>query len=626
MKNKKQFITALVFLLVAGVIMTACMLLKPQPLSKVCGEFWEAEAVFTYASEENPEADALYTVDGTVRLSEYLSNVRIGTAHAEKKVAINPDWSTLYLSLTSADGTDARHLTIDFVLEHDTLVSPEAIYSLNIGTRDDSKSYKVLSGQEEIDAFLAYLRGETPDAPGFIQWCDRFRSENVTNLSISVDGAAALGYTGTTLKSMASELEPLLRASTEEQRVQLPDADAFDSTICLMIGDNKDDYMINLSADGNYANTLHVLGAFRADEEGTYFRPEAYYDAPWIASWIRATAIPLLEGDLPEATLSLEEETHEDDGVSQTVKSIQGEFPGGTRLTVGTFELSKGAVTFSGAWSPSYASVCAIVKPSSRSGDGAVIYFKPGESISLDFGQSGSYDIVLLAPKEGIDGTMQIAMPWISTATKPTAESIKASAVSSVDYGGYLWYIADGYFSRYADGKGVEQIYKLPLADDGKAPVVASVSVLAMKVALSYHVGKATMGQNVLRLFDKQTGEQTSEVIGYGSVAIYNDAIIKTTGFVPPEPDNLRISRDGGKTWENLGDPKYLYGYEVDVNGDGTGYSLRSDTQGVLSLNDGWLYITGIDTSSWNRGGTQIPEVLRLRVNLDTGKTVIRNS
>lgn len=134
------------------------------------------------------------------------------------------------------------------------------------------------------------------------------------------------------------------------------------------------------------------------------------------------------------------------------------------------------------------------------------------------------------------------------------------------------------------------------------------------------------MGQNVLRLFDKQTGKQTNEVIGYGSVAIYNDAIIKTTGFVPPEADNLRISRDGGKTWENLGDPKYLYGYEVVVNGDGTGYSLQSDTQGVLSLSNGWLYIIGIDTSAWNRGDTQIPEALHLRVNLDTGETIILNS
>lgn len=262
-------------------------------------------------------------------------------------------------------------------------------------------------------ALANFLRGmyrltEKDSPTDFIQWCSRFRGENITNISISVDSATAMGYTGETLKSMASELMPRLRALTEEQRVQLPDADAFDSAICLVIGDNKDEYMINLSADGNYANTLHVLGDLRADEEGKYFRPEAYYDAPWIASWIRAKAIPLLEGDLPEAVLPIEEETHEEDGVSQTVMSIRGEFPGSTRLTVGTFELPTGAVTFSGAWSPSYASVCAIVKPSK--GDGTVVYFKPGESVSLGFERSGSYDIVLLAPREGIDGTVSVDM------------------------------------------------------------------------------------------------------------------------------------------------------------------------------------------------------------------------
>lgn len=255
---------------------------------------------------------------------------------------------------------------------------------------------------------------ELPDAHSFSQWCSRFRGENLTNLSISVDGAAALGYTGETLKLMASELEPRLRALAEAQQVQLPDTGDLridHSTVCLMIGDNKDDYMIDLSADGNHANTIHVLGALRADGEGKYFRSEAYYYAPWLASWIRSKAIPLLEGDLPEAEtmLPLGEDTYEDDaGLAHTVKTYRGEFPGETRLTVGTFELTEGTVTFSGTWSPSYASVCAIVQPSGGGGDGAVIYFKSGDSCYIEFGQSGSYDIVLLAPKGGIDGTVGI--------------------------------------------------------------------------------------------------------------------------------------------------------------------------------------------------------------------------
>lgn len=269
-------------------------------------------------------------------------------------------------------------------------------------------------------ALTQFLRGmyrltEKDSPTDFIQWCSRFRGENITNLSISVDSATAMGYTGETLKSMASELMPRLRALTEEQQVQPRDTGDLridHNTICLMIGDNKDDYMIDLSFDGNSANTIHVLGALRADEEGKYFRSEAYYDAPWIASWIRAKAIPLLEGDLPEAEtmLLLGEDTYEDDaGLAHTVKTYRGEFPGSTRLTVGTFELAEGKVTFSGTWSPSYAFVCAIVKPSGG-GDGAVIYFKSGDSCYIDFGQSGSYDIVLLAPREGIDGTVSVDM------------------------------------------------------------------------------------------------------------------------------------------------------------------------------------------------------------------------
>ena len=160
MKNRKQFTTALVFLLAAGVIMTACMLLKPQPLSKVCGDFWDNAAVCTYTEERLSGANVQYHPEKALRLCDFLPDVHIGTAHAEKKVAINPDWSTLYLALPGADGTDTRHLTIDFVREHDPIVGPEPVYSLNIGTRSASKSYKVLSGQEQIDAFLAYLRGD----------------------------------------------------------------------------------------------------------------------------------------------------------------------------------------------------------------------------------------------------------------------------------------------------------------------------------------------------------------------------------------------------------------------------------------------------------------------------------
>ena len=144
------------------VVVAMCFLTNPpRALSKICGDFWDTEAVCTY-TEEQPGTDARYTTtNGTVRLSEHLALVRIGAARPEKKSAVNPKWSTLYLALPGADGAPAERLTIDFIREYDAPGGTKATYTLNIGTRDDSKSYKVLSGQDEIEAFLAYLRGDT---------------------------------------------------------------------------------------------------------------------------------------------------------------------------------------------------------------------------------------------------------------------------------------------------------------------------------------------------------------------------------------------------------------------------------------------------------------------------------
>ena len=146
------------------VVVAVCFLTNPpRALSKVCGDFWDTEAVCTY-TEEQPDADAHYTTaNGTVRLSEHLALVRIGAARPEKKTAVNPKWSSLYLALPSADGAPAERLTIDFIREYDAPGGTKATYTLNIGTRDASKSYKILSGQDEIEEFLAYLRGDATE-------------------------------------------------------------------------------------------------------------------------------------------------------------------------------------------------------------------------------------------------------------------------------------------------------------------------------------------------------------------------------------------------------------------------------------------------------------------------------
>ncbi len=206
-----------------------------RPLSAVCGDFWDAEATCTYV-EERPDVDARYTpADGTVRLSEHLALVRIGSAHPKKTVAVNPAWSTLYLTLPNADGGAAEQLTINFIREYDAPGSTEAVYSLNIGTRDAAKSYKVLSGQEEIDAFLAYLRGEAspeqishPAFPNnlteaersvvdeFLHWAQALRAEDILNLQFR-DGSSSRFLVDAELTALSAQLVPALNALTEAE-------------------------------------------------------------------------------------------------------------------------------------------------------------------------------------------------------------------------------------------------------------------------------------------------------------------------------------------------------------------------------------------------------------------------
>ena len=206
-----------------------------RPLSAVCGDFWDAEMTCTYV-EERPDVDARYTTaDGTVRLSEHLAHVRISGARPEKASAVNSAWSTLYLTLPDADGGTAEPLTINFIREYDAPGSTEAVYSLNIGTRDAAKSYKVLSGQEEIDAFLAYLRGEAspeqishPAFPNnlteaergvvdeFLHWAQALRAEDILDLQFR-DGSSSRFLVDAELTALSAQLVPALNALTEAE-------------------------------------------------------------------------------------------------------------------------------------------------------------------------------------------------------------------------------------------------------------------------------------------------------------------------------------------------------------------------------------------------------------------------
>lgn len=235
--ENRQAKTAAVFAAVAlaALVCAVSFTGSSRPLSAVCGDFWDAEVTCTYV-EERPDVDARYTpADGTVCLSEHLALVRIGSAHPKKTVAVNPAWSTLYLTLPDADGGTAEPLTINFIREYDAPGSTEAVYSLNIGTRDAAKSYKVLSGQEEIDAFLAYLRGEAapeqisqPAFPNnlteaersvvdeFLHWAQALRAEDIHNLQFR-DGSGSRYLVDAELTALSAQLVPALNALTEAE-------------------------------------------------------------------------------------------------------------------------------------------------------------------------------------------------------------------------------------------------------------------------------------------------------------------------------------------------------------------------------------------------------------------------
>ena len=235
--ENRQAKTAAVFVAVAlaALVCAVSFTGSSRPLSAVCGDFWDAEVTCTYV-EERPDVDARYTpADGTVCLSEHLALVRIGSAHPKKTVAVNPAWSTLYLTLPDADGGTAEPLTINFIREYDAPGSTEAVYSLNIGTRDAAKSYKVLSGQDEIDAFLAYLRGEAapeqisqPAFPNnlteaersvvdeFLHWAQALRAEDIHNLQFR-DGSGSRYLVDAELTALSAQFVPALNALTEAE-------------------------------------------------------------------------------------------------------------------------------------------------------------------------------------------------------------------------------------------------------------------------------------------------------------------------------------------------------------------------------------------------------------------------
>ena len=210
-----------------------------------------------------------------------------------------------------------------------------------------------------------------------------------------------------------------------------------------------------------------------------------------------------------------------------------------------------------------------------------------------------------------------------ATAEK-TPEELRADILKTADrtleQGGYLWYIADGAFSRCDANGGVEQLYKLPSSE--LSPVlIEKLNVYDDMVLLAYRVGGGFMGSTKQCLFNSKTGGVAYELADCADFLIDGDTVVKTDSFAAPTTGNLSISHDRGKTWEKLGDPSYIYDRPVTLREDG---SISADaTSNTFRLEGGYLYTTG---AYWGEGSAQPDEAVPVRVDLATGETVVLNN
>ena len=210
-----------------------------------------------------------------------------------------------------------------------------------------------------------------------------------------------------------------------------------------------------------------------------------------------------------------------------------------------------------------------------------------------------------------------------ATAEK-TPEEFRADILKTADrtleQGGYLWYIADGAFSRCDANGGVEQLYKLPSSE--LSPVlIEKLNVYDDMVLLAYRVGGGFMGSTKQCLFNSKTGGVTYELADCADFLIDGDTVVKTDSFAAPTTGNLSISHDRGKTWEKLGDPSYIYDRPVTLREDG---SISADaTSDTFRLEGGYLYTTG---AYWGEGSAQPDEAVPVRIDLATGETAVLNN
>ena len=97
-----------------------------------------------------------------------------------------------------------------------------------------------------------------------------------------------------------------------------------------------------------------------------------------------------------------------------------------------------------------------------------------------------------------------------------------------------------------------------------------------------------------------------------GNIAVSGGVAVSMSYLPTPEPNNLRISRDGGESWEPLGDASYYYGTVTESDG------VRSFADAPMLIRSGSLYTTAV-AGLGTPGET--PVTHSVKIDLTSGET-----
>lgn len=194
---------------------------------------------------------------------------------------------------------------------------------------------------------------------------------------------------------------------------------------------------------------------------------------------------------------------------------------------------------------------------------------------------------------------------------------------------GWFWFQdGEGWISRVPMAGGArEKLFELPanayLSDNVRA--MASLTVRDGKLYMTYHLGGATMGHDEQFRFNAD-GSYVLLTKSSGAVGEFDDMLLLANCQLMPTPDNLRVSRDGGETWEKFGAEDYIYGWAYHAEKDGAASGGRGTGDTIYrSGNGAWLLATFVP--NWGKeekdANGEYPERFSnvCRVDLTSGRT-----